>query len=137
MKSLNFDLQRLKRWLRRTLVWQSLALAFLAMADPACAADVRRWSFEATVFQLDGEFGDVRLGDPVSGLFSYDLDTEPEFSEPGQIAGYGHPASFAGLRVAIENPRTETELHWEPHTDFYVQVHTDADPFFEQSAILV
>ncbi|MCO6045938.1 hypothetical protein NG895_18720 [Aeoliella sp. ICT_H6.2] len=88
------------------------------------AAEVRIWSFEATVTEIDDEdqlLGDVRLGDTVKGSFAYDLDN-PGYLDGPESAWYDHPTQFAGVEVELINPRTEMTQVWLPQPTFEVSV---------------
>ena len=92
---------------------------FFAVTTHSARAEVLTWQFEATVVEIDNSdmvYGDVRLGDTMRGTFRYDLSVPPDSrSAPGKTI-YGHPASFEGVHIQLENPRTETELEWLPDT---------------------
>jgi hypothetical protein len=91
----------------------------LFFAADHATAEVLSWEFEATVSEIDNldmAYGDVRLGDTMRGTFRYDLSIQPDSrSTPGK-SFYGHPASFEGVHVEIENPRTGATLEWLPDT---------------------
>jgi hypothetical protein len=109
-----------------------------ALSAGCWAADIRTWAFEATIIHKDDPqklIGDVRLGDPVSGTFSYDVSLPmDDFSNPPQWADYTHPAWFQGLRIAIENPRTGEELTWGREAaggrDWFVAVFKES-PYYD------
>jgi hypothetical protein len=99
------------------------------------AADIRTWAFEATIIANDDPLfkaAGVRLGDPVRGTFGYDLETVPDSGD--DYAWYNAPAGFRGLQVAIENPRTETQIKYVPlvsdTSDSWVEVwsYDDTEP---------
>jgi hypothetical protein len=114
-----------------------LSAIFLS-SDPCAAADIRTWAFEATIFYMDDpqkQFGDVRLGDPVRGTFSYDVSLPRDASSsPPQWADYTHPGWFQGLRMAIDNPRTGEELRWggeaDDYRDYFVAVFRES-PYYD------
>jgi hypothetical protein len=85
--------------------------------------------------------GDVRLGDPVRGTFSYDVSLPRDASSsPPQWADYTHPGWFQGLRMAIENPRTGEELRWGSeagdYRDYFVAVFTES-PYYDPGTSVV
>jgi hypothetical protein len=109
------------------------------ISDVACsAADIRTWAFEATIIHKNDPqklFDDVRLGDPVTGTFSYDVSLPMDpFSNPPQWADYQHPGWFQGLRMAIENPRTGEEIRYgrqaDDFRDWFVSVFKES-PYYE------
>jgi hypothetical protein len=95
------------------------------------AADIRTWAFEATIIANEDPLfkaADVRLGDTVSGTFSYDLSTEGQKQtyQHTTSADYNAPPGFRGVQVAIENPRTETQIEYVPlvsdSNEYWVEV---------------
>ncbi len=99
--------------LRSPLRLESLAPLLLVVAampgrEAAAQSTVLRWNIEATVsdvFDPDGVFPDVQLGDPVRGFLSYDLATPPDLSVDPNGAYYYHDSDFAVAGMVIENPR--------------------------------
>jgi hypothetical protein len=118
--------------------WILCILCGSFVSAAACsAADVRTWAFEATIIHKDDPqmlLGDVRLGDPVRGTFSYDLSSPLGLGSDSQTAFYDYPIWFQGVRLAIENPRTGEELRWGRQAADYraytVAVYKDS-PFYE------
>jgi hypothetical protein len=104
-----------------------------AFAMHSARAEVRTWQFEATVVEVDNSdivYGDVRLGDTMRGTFRYDLSVQPDSRSALGKSFYGHPASFEGVHLQLENPRTETKLEWLPDTSnpadaYWVRVETN------------
>jgi hypothetical protein len=103
--------------------------------DVCFALNIRTWTFEATVVEHSDPLFDaagVRLGDPVRGTFSYDLETVPDSGD--DYAEYNAPPGFRGLQVAIENPRDETQIEYVPlvsdASDSWVEVwsYDDTEP---------
>jgi hypothetical protein len=104
------------------------------------AADIRIWTFEATVVSLDdpqGLFEDVRLGDTIRGDFAYDIEMSPSYSEVG-ADHYDSPVGFHAIRMAIENPRTEESLHYELESDtsLFAMVTTDDSDFGDSNVLM-
>jgi hypothetical protein len=99
------------------------------------ATNIRTWAFEATVVEHSDplfEAAGVRLGDPVRGTFSYDLETVPDSGD--DYAFYNALPGFRSFQVAIENPRTETQIEYVPLvsdvSDSWVEVwsYDDTEP---------
>jgi hypothetical protein len=134
---------------RRTLCLRALRVlgvlcGSFASAEPCSAADIRTWAFEATIVNVNDPqmlFGDVRLGDPVRGTFSYDVSLpEDPSSNPPEWADYTHPGWFQGLRMAVENPRTDEELRYgraaNHYRDWFVAVFTEAYFYAERPSVV-
>ena len=120
--------------------WLLLVLLFTAEAH---AVDVRTWTFEATVVELwDPGFvsNDVRLGDTVSGTFSYDLDVPPDADNLDDWADYSFSPGYPGIQLAIENPRTDSQIDYLPlvndRSHSWMQV-TTASAFDGESAMFL
>jgi hypothetical protein len=87
-----------------------LALVFVEQAvlghDAAAQTEplqIVRWQIAATVINIgdpDGIFPEVRLGDPVRGTLTYDINN------------FDYPAWFGLVTMTIENPRTGNELRF-------------------------
>jgi hypothetical protein len=96
-----------------------LALLCVLMGDERRAnAQVLKWNIEATIVELDDpdmQFPNVRLGDPVRGFLSYDLNAVPDDEDPNNIF-YEHDPSFQVAGLVIENPRDGTEIELLPDT---------------------
>jgi hypothetical protein len=125
--------------------WAIYALCGSYISAAACsAADIRTWAFEATIVQINDPqmlFGDVRLGDPVRGTFSYDVSIPMDAtSNPPEWADYTHPGWFQGLRMAIQNPRTGEELRYgkEPddYREWFVDVYTEAYFYSQRPSVV-
>jgi hypothetical protein len=104
-------------------------------SDVCFASNIRTWAFEATVVEHADplfEAAGVRLGDPVRGTLSYDLENAPDSGD--DYAEYNSPPGFRGLQVAIVNPRTETQIDYVPLvsdvSDSWVEVwsYDDTEP---------
>jgi hypothetical protein len=113
----------------RTLCALSALCGSIACAAECSAAEIRAWAFEATIIANEDPLlkaADVRVGDTVRGTFSYDLFTEPEPADPDDFAEYNALPGFRGLQVAIENPRTETQIKYVPFisesSEYWVEV---------------
>jgi hypothetical protein len=135
-------------------VHRSLGLRALCVLSVLCgcsfcafvcaAADIHSWAFEATIIHVSDPqilLGDVRLGDPVSGTFSYDVDFPPDASSNlPKWADYTFPGWFQGLRMVIENPRTGEELRYGQQSadfrDYFVSVFTES-PFQDPGTSVV
>jgi hypothetical protein len=131
----SFDCSQRQRSLLRALC---ALCGFYVSAEACFAADIRTWAFEATIVSIqdpEKRFGDVRLGDPVRGTFSYDVSLPMDpFSEPPQWADYSHPIWFQGLRMAIVNPRTGEALRYgqeaDDYRDWFVSVFKES-PYYD------
>jgi hypothetical protein len=110
---------RLRNPLRRathiTALW---VLCGYCSGNLLCSAsDIRIWAFEATVFEFDDPAfaaADVRLGDTIRGTFSYDLSIEPDADTPPDYDSYTPRPGYRGVQLAIENPRSETQIEYVP-----------------------
>jgi hypothetical protein len=90
---------------------------------------VLRWEIEATVTEIhdpDNIFANVRLGDPVRGFISYDLNTPPDSADPHD-ALYQHDLTFEVAGMVIENPRDGTELKFLPDHELFANVEVIND----------
>lgn len=81
----------------------------------ALSPQMVRWEIEATVTSVVdplGLFPDVRLGDPVRGMFKYDVNlyANPLYSSPPQDMYYTNETWVDVTRMVIENPRNGTEF---------------------------
>jgi hypothetical protein len=97
-------------------------------AATCLAADIRTWAFEATIVQLDDPAftaADVRLGDTVRGTFSYDITTAPDPNPAPDLASYTPRPGFRGVQVAIENPRTDTQIEYVPLVSLGIEYWID------------
>ncbi len=101
------------------------------LAGACSAADIRTWAFEATIVSNDDplfEAAGVRIGDPVRGTFSVDHSLAADPNGDLDFASYTHPPAFQGIQLAIENPRTETRLEYDPlifhRSQYWVEVTT-------------
>ena len=84
--------------------------AFIAKYhDSKLPRDIRRYEFDGTILEFDGSSdfaADLRLGDPVRGFLSYDLNTFPEDTTPSD-ATYFHPRDFPVVGDDVHQP-----AHW-------------------------
>jgi hypothetical protein len=90
---------------------------------------VLRWEIEATVTEIhdpDNIFANVRLGDPVRGFISYDLNTPPDSADPHDVL-YQHAPTFEVAGMVIENPRDGTELKFLPDRELFANVEVIND----------
>jgi hypothetical protein len=120
------------RWILRALC---VLCGSYYPAETCFASNIRTWAFEATVVEHTDplfEAAGVRLGDPVRGTFSYDLETVPDSGD--DYATYNAQPGYRSFQVAIENPRTETQIEYVPlvsdASDSWVEVwsYDDTEP---------
>jgi hypothetical protein len=102
----------------------------LSFEGPA-QAQVLRWEIEGTIVEIEDPetlFPDVRLGDPVRGFLSYDLNAVPDEEDPNDIF-YEHDPTFEVAGMVIENPRDGTEIEFLPDTQLpgFVNITNDGD----------
>ncbi|MBA4106854.1 MAG: hypothetical protein C0485_13970 [Pirellula sp.] len=97
----------------RLLCASAACIAFARSADAqATSSTILRWQIEATVIQIDdpdGNFPQVRLGDPVHGTLTYNLAIAADAFTDDK-AYYTHAESFRVAAMIIDNPRTGESL---------------------------
>lgn len=117
------------------LVCASAACAGFLRGGVAQANTILRWQIEATVVQIDdpdGNFPEVRLGDPVHGTLSYNLAAAP-VGITDDKAFYPHAPSFRVATMVIDNPRTSESIVFAGVSDFEQNVHVYNDFVFGEN----
>jgi hypothetical protein len=135
--------RRQRRTAAAPVGWASAALFAVAIglgaSDRKAAGQtpqIRRWEIAATVVWIEDPgrvFSAVRLGDPVRGTLTYDVNN------------FLYPAWFGVVTMTIENPRTGGELNFGKDVagiwgdiywfDAFPDVTTNDDVEFIQSVV--
>jgi hypothetical protein len=92
-------------------------LGIAPLCRQAAAQPVMRWEIEATIVEVRDPnmiFRNVRTGDPVRGLISFDLSTVGE-TDGASFGDYTHDRLFQVAGMVIENPRDGSEISFLPN----------------------
>ena len=114
----------------RNLALVLLCICYVCLSGDA-KAQVLKWEIEGTIVEIEDPemlFPDVRLGDPLRGFLSYDLNAVPDDENPNNVF-YEHDLSFEVAGMVIDNPRDGSEIGFLPDTELggFVNIINDGE----------